>query len=449
MGTTADKLNLLIAAKDAIKRAIVAKGGTIFHTDNFRSYADRISEITGETMIVSPLGASDVNFYNSNGAILYSYTKEEFLAITGMPPLPSMSRMICQGWNWTIEAAKAYVNDYGRLDIGASYITDDGKTRLYIHIADSNRMEASLYYSQNMAEGVTIDWGDGSPLETSSKFECSLGHTYAFKGDYVITLDVEDGCKIELGNSPYNSIMGYTSYSYGKWYPSDRVSSSMLQRVEIGKNVNRIDTGAFQFCNSLSTITIPESVTSIGSYAFQECCSLASVVLPQGVTEIGSNAFQSCNSLSTITIPESVTSIDSYAFQDCCSLASVIIPPRVLAVGNHAFIYASALSTLIIPESFTSIGDYAFADCYSLASVVFSQGVTGIGSNAFGSCYGIILLDFQKSIAVPTLLNKNAISEIKSRCRIVVPDPLYDEWIAATNWSTYASQIVKASEYNG
>jgi hypothetical protein len=27
-----------------------------------------------------------------------------------------------------------------------------------------------------------------------------------------------------------------------------------------------------------------------------------------------------------------------------------------------------------------------------------------------------------------------------------VPDSLYDEWIAATNWSTFADYIYKASE---
>jgi hypothetical protein len=31
--------------------------------------------------------------------------------------------------------------------------------------------------------------------------------------------------------------------------------------------------------------------------------------------------------------------------------------------------------------------------------------------------------------------------------KIVVPDNLYDQWIAATNWSTFASRIVKASEF--
>ena len=36
-----------------------------------------------------------------------------------------------------------------------------------------------------------------------------------------------------------------------------------------------------------------------------------------------------------------------------------------------------------------------------------------------------------------------------SAYKIVVPDDLYNTWIAATNWSTHASKIIKASEFNG
>ena len=41
----------------------------------------------------------------------------------------------------------------------------------------------------------------------------------------------------------------------------------------------------------------------------------------------------------------------------------------------------------------------------------------------------------------------SAFTGIPTTCKIVVPDALYDEWIVATNWATYASRIVKASEF--
>ena len=50
--------------------------------------------------------------------------------------------------------------------------------------------------------------------------------------------------------------------------------------------------------------------------------------------------------------------------------------------------------------------------------------------------------DFTKCTAVPALSNANAFSGIPADCEIRVPAALYDEWIAATNWSTYAANIV-------
>jgi hypothetical protein len=55
--------------------------------------------------------------------------------------------------------------------------------------------------------------------------------------------------------------------------------------------------------------------------------------------------------------------------------------------------------------------------------------------------------DFREFKSVPTLSDISAFSNIPSDCKIVVPDSLYDTWIAATNWSTYSSNIVKASTF--
>jgi hypothetical protein len=75
--------------------------------------------------------------------------------------------------------------------------------------------------------------------------------------------------------------------------------------------------------------------------------------------------------------------------------------------------------------------------------------VTSIDGYAFYNCYSVAYYDFHNHTSVPTLSNNNAFYGIASDCKIVVPDALYDEWIAATNWSSLASKIVKASEFNG
>jgi len=187
-------------------------------------------------------------------------------------------------------------------------------------------------------------------------------------------------------------------------YPEGKTANSYT----IPNSVTSIDSSAFRFCYSLTSVTIPNSVTSIGSYAFSWCESLTSVTIPDSVTSIGSNAFYSCDSLTSVTvdssnqnyssangvlfneakttlikypegktatsytIPNSVTSIGSYAFYSCDSLTSVTIPNSVTNIGSHAFYSCDSLTSVTIPNSVTSIGDYAFYWCDSLADVYYA-----------------------------------------------------------------------------
>lgn len=129
-------------------------------------------------------------------------------------------------------------------------------------------------------------------------------------------------------------------------------------------------------------------------------------------------------------------------FSNCDSLASIIIPDSVTRISGSAFEYCDSLASVIIPNSVTSISSNTFSNCYSLASIVIPDSVTSINSDAFVKCYGMKFYDFTAHTAVPMLGNANTFNSIPSDCEIRVPAALYDEWIAATNWSTYADYIV-------
>jgi hypothetical protein len=321
-------------------------------------------------------------------------------------------------------------------------VIGDGKTYLYIKIAAHGRMKVPLCFSQTVTNGVTIDWGDGSATQTlSGTGNKNTTHTYAEVGEYTISLNPSSGCTLGLGrDSDSYCVMGSAG-------DNGRVYCNMLQAVEIGKNITSIDNYAFQKCSSLTSVVIPRGVTRIGDSAFYSCSSLASVVIPQGVTSIGSGTFYDCSSLASVVIPQGVTRIGDNAFYYCYSLASVVIPDGVTSIGDYAFSYCRSLASIVIPDSVTSIGDNAFFYCCSLASVVIPNSVTSIGDYAFRQCCGMAFYDFRASKSVPTLSNTNAFISIPFDCKIVVPDDLYDTWIAATNWSTHASKIIKASEY--
>lgn len=146
------------------------------------------------------------------------------------------------------------------------YITDDGATRLHIRIATVGRMTVPLYIGQTVANGVSIDWGDGSATKTlSGTGNVNTSHTYAEPGDYVISLMPQGGCKLSFGNgSSSYCVMGSTGNN-------GIVYCNMLQEVSIGKNVPSIGINSFQNCYSLASITIPDGVTSIGNNDFDSC----------------------------------------------------------------------------------------------------------------------------------------------------------------------------------
>jgi hypothetical protein len=185
-------------------------------------------------------------------------------------------------------------------------------------------------------------------------------------------------------------------------------------------------------------------VSDIETNAFSYCYSLESVCLPYGVANVG--GFLECRNLKDIVIPNSVTKILAGTFNKCYSLKSALIPNNVASIESNAFAY-SLISYIVLPANLTSIANGLFDMCYQLTSVTVKGTISSIGSRAFYNCRCVGFYDFSSSSSIPTLSNTNAFYNMPSNCKIIVPDALYDEWIATTNWSSYASQIVKDSEF--
>jgi hypothetical protein len=377
---------------------------------------DMASKIDGIQTGGGGVSPKAVNFYDYDGTVLHAYTKEEFLALTEMPPLPEREGLICQEWNWSFEDMRDYTSTYGVCNAGATYTTDDGTTRIYITLQEG-RTSPMLNVCPNGT--VTVDWGDGTTPDvltgtSTSTVKWTPNHEYASPGDYVIRLAV-DG---EMGFFPIDG-QQVLSASGSNDNKANFAYRNAIKAVEIGRGVPKLGEVAFLKCYSLSKVAIPNSVTTIGVNAFAKCSSLSAIVIPNGVTIIGRLAFSECSSLSTIVIPNSVTSIDSNAFE-----------------------YCTILNKIVIPSSVASINGNAFTECYAFSCIVIPDGVTSIAGRAFYRLYGARFIDFTASTSIPTLGYSNVFSECASDLQIRVPAALYDEWIAATYWSDFASQIV-------
>lgn len=406
--------------------------------------------------------SKDVDFIDYDGTIVYSYTAAEFAALTALPANPSHTGLTAQGWNWSLNNAKTHVTASKKLIIGQLYVTNDGKTRLYINIVDTARMAVPLYWNQSVANGVTIDWGDGSSAETfSGTGSINTTHTYSAVGDYVITLSVSSGT-LMLGSNDSSSISSQGVLGRQSAY------TRMLQKVEIGSSISSITNYAFYNCRSLKEITLPITVTNFYTGVFYYCYSLKSITIPSSVRYLNRDCFGYCTSLSSVSIPASVRQLKEYAFEHCSALHLLTIPysDSSVSVDNYCFSYCYALSSITMPSKLMSlkIEQYTFYDCYSLASITFPSTTTAINTNAFYECYSLASITIPSSVTsigsqafrycsslksvyvlpeTPPTLGSSGFTDVASDLVIYVPNGKLNDYQTASNWSTYASKMVE------
>lgn len=442
-------------------------------------------------MTVQP---KDVNFYDYDGTIVHSYTKKEFLQLEELPGDPQHEGLTAQGWNWTLAGAKAYVEKYGACEIGQSYVTDDGKTRIYVEIAETERLSLSLRFTQTLAGGVTVDWGDGSTEVTpNATGNVAMNHTYAQGGEYLVTLNVAAGCTVMLGQSTQAmSADGMLSHQQSFVTSQYFGGRSPVLALEIGNGVAALGTqsllclhrmayvtipttvatlhyGVFMACNQTKAIHIPHGVTKINGFAFRGCYSAMTITLPEGLTDLGPLSFYGCTHLKRAAIPEGVTAIGQNAFSCCYLMERCIVPDSVKSLGACCFAKDCNLRTTHIPEGVTAIPDFCYSGCHVLTGVEIPEGVTTIGKNAFSSCFGIrsltlpttvtkikefafVFCDGNEEIHVlattpPELVSATAFSATGPSFKIYVPwsedHSVFEAYQAATNWCGKITELTE------
>ena len=385
-----------------------------------------------------------VRFMDYDGTILHTYTANEFLALSAMPENPTHEGLTSQGWNWSFEDAVEYVTTNRNLDIGQSYVTDDGRTRIYISLENPDLLSPTLgLYLGNAS--VDVDWGDGSEHDTMTRTSTSVSkvtakHTYPAVGNYVISIAAIEGTYSIGGSSKESQLLTDNKTSFTS---TDAAYILSIKKVEIGNNTSLFSDYAFGELRSLETITLPvnfydfradtfhncyslkaivipknpsftigqygyvfytcQSLTNVSlskesyicGYMFYNCYNLTRITIPLGRTIIGdgsasykSSAFSSCYNLTDVTIPEGITEISSSTFQDCDSLTHITLPSTLSVINDSCFYKCNLIGELELPASLTSIGSSAFYYCLNLNSVVFENGTSDltIGSSAFSGC---------------------------------------------------------------
>ena len=266
------------------------------------------------------------------------------------------------------------------------------------------------------------------------------------------------------------------------------MSDLKLQHIVIPKGITGFLRGAFQTCRSLEYISLPKGTVEIGKTAFKDT-SLRRIKIPELATKIASDAFQGCSpkmkelvfpedayndenkftvsgitslekvkfpksmtnyesvisgtSIEEFDIPEGVTNIDGIAY-NCKDLKRLGVPKSVTEITRSTFYDTYSLETVDLPDTVTYLGTQAFY--YSkITHITLPASLERLSDMAFYNCADCVFYDFSKCRQIPVLENTNVFGSLNYAARMVVPDELYDEWITATNWSTYADKINKAS----
>lgn len=401
------------------------------------------AKITG-TLDTAPPKESDINFWDYDGTLLYAWTFAELATKTELPPLPSHDGLICQGWNWTLQDIK----DAGReLDIGALYITDDGKTRLYVDVDTETWDDFVLNYWQSNANTTTVDWGDGTTPETKNASSwIEHRHVYASSGSYVITMSVKEGKTMRLGSGTNGRML----IANGE---TDSGRCAMLAKVEIGERVIRVTERAFFGAARLKSVAVPSGVLFEPLRTFEQAANIRAVTAAFSSAII--QTFYNCVNLRAIATPKGTTqsddryitntavrrvNFDMTAAAQAQALERVHIKAANGKVGD--FSACRALLAVTTPADATTFVATAFRSDYALRRVTCLGNIASIPAQVFQRCYPLRFVDLTHCTAVPTLANVNAFDETHAQLEIRVPASLADAWKAATNWSSLADHIV-------
>lgn len=214
-------------------------------------------------------------------------------------------------------------------------------------------------------------------------------------------------------------------------YENDRVAS--------------IGYGCFHSCTNLTSVSFP-NVTELKDYTFYGCSKLTRASLPN-VTGVGGHVFNLCSSLTTISLPL-IKSAGTYAFSS--TKISVIDFPLLETMGAYTFGNIKASCTVNLPKLATTANS-GFRNSKGITKVDLAI-ATKVDNLSFYYCNNLETLILRKTDAICTLSNTNAFTGTKianGTGYIYVPSALVDTYKAATNWSSFASQIkaIEGSEY--
>lgn len=203
---------------------------------------------------------------------------------------------------------------------------------------------------------------------------------------------------------------------------------------------NESSTKLYVNNSQVTDLTIPSDITELKTYTFFSAATITSVTIPLTVTSIRGNGTFQYSGLRNVTVPSSVESWNgNFTFAFCPNLTDATLNNKS-QIGSYAFSNCTRLTGVTFGDNITAINNNAFRGCTRLTGVTFGDNMKSIANNAFSGCTKLASMTFNSP--TPPTITSNSLQGIPSTCKFYVPCSAVNTYRTASNWSSYASQIV-------
>lgn len=235
--------------------------------------------------------------------------------------------------------------------------------------------------------------------------------------------------------------MANTTDIIGEQETLDKLVAHTLEDFEDDR-ITKVRDYAFYYNNGLKSVNLPNA-TSVRECAFSNCYNIESIKIPK-VSDISfARLFDSCYKLKFLDT-SIVNGLNSNCFESCYSLNN-------FDLSNIQFVTNSGLSntgfgSIVLPNC-TNLGNYTGRGTRT-STIDLSKNVT-IKQNNFSDAHSLVHLILRSdtfcSLSTTSAFTNTPIAN--GIGWIYVPTDLVNTYKTATNWSTYADQIVSIDEY--
>ena len=312
-----------------------------------------------------------------------------------------------------------------------------------------------------------IDYYTYNKFSSTGKIKCEGDITTIVKGivpgiyDFFVE-HLFDGCT-SLTTAPELPATTLTSNCY-YWMFNGCTSLTTAPELPATTLASMCYSTMFNGCTSLTTAPeLPATTLTSNCYSamFQGCTSLTTAPELPATTLADycyDSMFSGCASLTQAPELPATTLADNcyqYMFSGCTSLTTApsVLPATTLDGSPYTQMFEGCTSLTQAPFLPATNIDYwvysgMFLNCTALKRIKMNASYGRLVGFMFYGCTSLELVDMTGSTGVPTLSDVDNFDNTNDTYKIVVPDSLYDTWIAATNWASIASHIMKQSDWN-